>query len=45
MARSDIQAFTCLGALVTVVAPPTLLPPSMDGWPVEISHGLPSLYS
>ena len=29
-----------LGAEVTLVAPPTLLPPSLDGWPVEVSHDL-----
>jgi aspartate carbamoyltransferase catalytic subunit len=30
VARSDIQAFTLLGADVTLVAPRTLLPPSVD---------------
>lgn len=40
VARSDIAAFTALGADVTVVAPPTLLPPSLDGWPVTVSHDL-----
>jgi len=40
VARSGILAFTLLGAEVTVVAPPTLLPPSLDGWPVEVSHDL-----
>lgn len=40
VARSDVQAFAALGALVTLVAPPTLLPPSLDGWPVEVSHSL-----
>lgn len=40
VARSDVQAFTALGAHVTLVAPPTLLPPSVDGWPVEVSHHL-----
>jgi aspartate carbamoyltransferase catalytic subunit len=40
VARSGILAFTLLGAQVTVVAPPTLLPPSLDGWPVEVSHDL-----
>ena len=40
VARSDMQAFTRLGAVVTVVAPPTLLPPSLDGWPVDVSHDL-----
>jgi aspartate carbamoyltransferase catalytic subunit len=40
VARSDIAAFTALGAHVTLVAPPTLLPPSLVGWPVEVSHDL-----
>lgn len=44
VARSGIAAFTMLGADVTVVAPPTLLPPSFDGWshgaPVQVSHDL-----
>ena len=40
VARSDVQAFTALGARVTLVAPRTLLPPSLDGWPVEVSHDL-----
>lgn len=38
VARSDVQAFTMLGARVTVVAPPTLLPPHVDGWDVEVRH-------
>ena len=40
VARSGVLAFTMLGAEVTIVAPPTLLPPSLDGWPVEVSHDL-----
>jgi aspartate carbamoyltransferase catalytic subunit len=40
VARSDVLAFTALGAQVTLVAPPTLLPPSLAGWPVEVSHDL-----
>ena len=43
VARSDVQAFTKLGALVTLVAPPTLLPPSLDGWPVDVSHDLDAI--
>jgi aspartate carbamoyltransferase catalytic subunit len=43
VARSDVQAFTALGAHVTLVAPPTLLPPSLDGWPVDVSHDLDTL--
>ncbi|MBX7070158.1 MAG: aspartate carbamoyltransferase catalytic subunit [Microthrixaceae bacterium] len=40
VARSDVQAFTKLGAEVVLVAPPTLLPPSLEGWPVTVSHDL-----
>lgn len=40
VARSDVAAFTALGATVTLVAPPTLLPPAIETWPVEVSHRL-----
>jgi aspartate carbamoyltransferase catalytic subunit len=40
VARSNVQAFTTLGAHVTLVAPPTLLPPSVGSWPVDVSHDL-----
>jgi aspartate carbamoyltransferase catalytic subunit len=40
VARSDVFAYTALGAEVTLVAPPTLLPPSLEGWPVRVSHDL-----
>ena len=40
VARSDIDAFTLLGASVVVVAPPTLLPRHVATWPVEVSHEL-----
>jgi aspartate carbamoyltransferase catalytic subunit len=40
VARSDVFAFTTLGAKVTLVAPPTLLPPDLTGWPVEASSNL-----
>lgn len=48
VARSNVQAFAALGAHVTLVAPPTLLPPVVEGlavtgWPVEVSHDLDSL--
>jgi aspartate carbamoyltransferase catalytic subunit len=43
VARSDVQAFTRLGARVTLVAPPTLLPPAVEGWPVDVSHDLDGL--
>lgn len=40
VARSNILAFTKLGAEVTLVAPPTLLPADMTDWPVEAAHDL-----
>lgn len=40
VARSDVEAFAMLGARVTLVAPSTLLPPSLEGWPVEVCHRL-----
>jgi len=38
VARSQIAGYTALGAKVTLVAPATLLPPSLEGWPVEVTH-------
>jgi aspartate carbamoyltransferase catalytic subunit len=40
VARSNVLAFSMLGAEVTLVAPPTLLPPSLAGWPVAVSTDL-----
>ncbi|MFM8848293.1 MAG: aspartate carbamoyltransferase catalytic subunit [Actinomycetota bacterium] len=40
VARSNIQAFTALGAEVVVVAPRTLLPPDIASWPVEWTSDL-----
>jgi aspartate carbamoyltransferase catalytic subunit len=40
VARSNVLAFSALGAEVTLVAPPTLLPPSLDGWPVTATADL-----
>lgn len=40
VARSNIEAFTKLGAEVTLVAPPTLLPPAVESFPVRVSHDL-----
>ena len=40
VARSNAHLLATLGARVTLVAPPTLLPVGVDGWPVEISHDL-----
>ncbi len=40
VARSDVWAFTTLGAEVTLIAPPTLLPTDLNGWPVATSTDL-----
>ena len=40
VARSDVKALHLLGARITLVAPPTLLPESLEGWPVEVSYDL-----
>ena len=40
VARSNMHLLTALGASVSLVAPPTLLPVGMDGWPVTVFHGL-----
>jgi aspartate carbamoyltransferase catalytic subunit len=39
VARSLVLALGALGSVVTLVAPGTLLPPSLEGWPVAgVSH-------
>ena len=38
VARSNVTAFNMLGANVVLVAPPTLLPPDVSHWPVEVSY-------
>ncbi|MCL3778715.1 MULTISPECIES: aspartate carbamoyltransferase catalytic subunit [unclassified Actinomyces] len=40
VARSNVDLLTTLGASVTLVAPPTLLPIGMEGWPCEVSYDL-----
>lgn len=41
VARSQVSAYSTLGASVTLVAPSTLLPPSLEGWPVAaVAHDL-----
>jgi aspartate carbamoyltransferase catalytic subunit len=40
VARSNVLAFSLLGAEVTLVGPPTLLPPNLERWPVEVSTDL-----
>ncbi|MGW4207504.1 aspartate carbamoyltransferase catalytic subunit [Lentzea sp. NPDC004789] len=38
VARSNVHLLTTLGAEVTLVAPPTLLPTGVEKWPVTVSH-------
>lgn len=40
VARSNVLLLTKLGAQVTLVAPPTLLPFGVENWPVTISYDL-----
>lgn len=40
VARSLVSAYATVGAEVTLVAPPTLLPPSLEGWPVDTTTDL-----
>jgi aspartate carbamoyltransferase catalytic subunit len=40
VARSDISTFSTLGAEVTLVAPSTLLPVDLDGWPVKVAGSI-----
>ncbi|MET0453929.1 MAG: aspartate carbamoyltransferase catalytic subunit [Mycobacterium sp.] len=40
VARSNVLLLSTLGAEVVLVAPPTLLPTGVTGWPVTVSHDL-----
>jgi aspartate carbamoyltransferase catalytic subunit len=40
VARSNVLLLATLGAEVVLVAPPTLLPTGVSGWPVTVSHDL-----
>ncbi len=40
VARSNALGFAEMGAKVTLVGPRTLMPPSLVGWPVEVTHDL-----
>lgn len=40
VARSNVWLLTTLGARVTLVAPPTLLPQDMSAWPVDVGYDL-----
>jgi len=43
VARSGVLAFSALGAEVVLVAPRTLLPPSLDSWPVKATADFDSV--
>jgi len=45
VARSNVLLLSMLGAKVTLVAPPTLLPVGIGNWPVTISYDLDSVIS
>ena len=40
VARSDVAALTKMGSQVTLVAPPTLIPPAIESWGAEVSYDL-----
>jgi aspartate carbamoyltransferase catalytic subunit len=40
VARSNVMLLATLGAEVVLVAPPTLLPIGVDGWPATVSYDL-----
>ncbi len=43
VARSLVLGLDAVGARTALVAPPTLLPYSLEGWPVDVTHDLDSL--
>jgi aspartate carbamoyltransferase catalytic subunit len=43
VARSNVLLLSTLGAQVTLVAPPTLLPTGVDAWPCEVSFDIDSV--
>lgn len=43
VARSNVLLLSKLGAAVTVVAPPTLLPVGIESWPAKVSYDLDEL--
>ncbi|MBA0050822.1 aspartate carbamoyltransferase catalytic subunit [Streptomyces sp. AJS327] len=40
VARSNVHLLSTLGAQVTLVAPPTLVPVGVESWPCEVSYAL-----
>jgi aspartate carbamoyltransferase catalytic subunit len=45
VARSNVLLLATLGARVTLVAPPTLLPAGVGGWPCDVSWDLDAVLS
>ena len=45
VARSGIECWDRLGARVTLIGPPTLMPERLDGWPVDVAHDLDAVIS
>ncbi len=43
VARSNVLLLSLLGASVTLVAPPTLLPVGVESWPVKVSYDFDSV--
>lgn len=43
VARSNVLLLSLLGAKVTLIAPPTLLPLGVESWPADISYDLDSV--
>jgi aspartate carbamoyltransferase catalytic subunit len=40
VAHSNVKAFHALGADITLIGPPTLMPESLEGWPARVVHDL-----
>jgi aspartate carbamoyltransferase catalytic subunit len=45
VARSGIQCWSRLGAELTLIGPPTLMPERLDGWPVQVTTDLDDVLS
>lgn len=45
VARSNVALLATLGAKVTLVAPPTLMPRGVDAWGTDLSHDLDAILS
>ncbi len=45
VARSGIECWDRLGAQITLIGPPTLMPERLDGWPVEVAHDFDAVIS